>query len=406
MQKIIKIALGGVILFGFLVPATWARPLPFGLLSWPEQPQKSTVANPLQSYDLNAQLIAAKKKNKVKHNYQTYLSITASGNQNNSDGTVTDTSGTGSVTSYYRKLAVSKLLVSNPFAFSVLEKPSEDLGLGEEVWADPGVFADSDECLMSDGNLWFMYGQSDPSYYDYGNGDYRYFGYNGGTEEKVRNHPAYKVYNFSVTGAENNADVVAPLYGGSDQNYYYRKLSIPNLKADNLMDYQIFMKSTSQIGGQETWIPVEYFYFVTDGAIYVAYGYKSGGGSFQADHTGDYRVFVYSNGKSKKKKLTKQYVKEYTFNVPTGGSNADKTVGSGSVKDYFKELVIPGLKTTDYPNIKALYQSKFNAGIGQVTWCPAVFLVADGQLLAWYGENDNSTYSDFASGNYQVFLYK
>lgn len=401
-------ALSGLIGFSLALPV-WAAPPSAMTFLHPDQPVKSAINNPLMACDLNSKLIAAKKKKKTKHNYRTYIPTNVTGDQNNADYADVDNSGLGSSTDYYRKLAVPGLRISNPFAFYLMEDTNEDPGFGEIISGEPDAY------MMTEGNLWIKYGMSstwngNTSYSDYATGNFSYFSYNGGIEKKARKNPAYKMYNFSVSGNENNADVSLNPNSAYNTTYYYRRLDIPNLKMDNLMDFRIFRKSTSQINGQEAWIPVHYEYFLTDGAIYMAYGNKYGNGTFYDSYVGDYRVFIYSNGKMKKKKLTKQYDKRYIVNVASGASNADITINAPDQKSYFKKLNIPGLKKTDYPNLRAICQSTFNAGIGQMTWSPAIAYVGDGHVWFWYGVDEldggSYTYTDMGSGAYRVFLYK
>jgi hypothetical protein len=376
------------------------------------QGQLSQLLNPAGKF---ANLIAQKKKKKAKHNYRTLISTTVSGDQNNSDYTVTEDSGIGSTADYYRKIPVSGLKISNPFAHYLMVRTNEVEGLGEEAW---GEF---DNYLMTEGNLWVNYGWSSTydgttTYYDYATGDYRNFTYNGGTEKKARKNPAFKVYSFNNSGDESNADATTIPYSyAPSTTFYYRKVNIPNFSLANLADYRIFRKDSDQVNGQDSWIPLTYGYFVTDGGIYVNYGYKSNSSEFTNYYNGDYRVFIYSNGKKKKKKLTKQYVKRYSFNAAGGASNADKTLiysdTDYSEKIYYKKFAIPSLKMTDYPNVRVLNRSVFDAGIGTETWSPSSFFITNGYIWVEYGydaseEGSPYTYYNLGEGEYRVFLYK
>jgi hypothetical protein len=420
MTKKIWLALGGLIAFSFAVPVCFAAPRP-PMSPFPTQRdenQQMRTSQLFKPFGKIANLIAQKKKKekKSKHNYRTLISTTISGDQNNSDYTVTsDYSGGDSSSDYYRKIPVSGLRISNPFAYNLMSKVGMVEGLNEEAWGE------EDNYLVTEGNLWAWYGWGSTTggvftYNDYGAGDYRCFTYNGGTEKKVRKNPAYKLYSFTISGNENNADAAAnPYVWSPESTYYYRRLDIPNLNLTNLMDYRIFRKDTSLVNGQESWIPVDYDYFVADGSLYVAYGDKYGNSDFYNTYTGDFRVFIYSNGKKKKKKLTKQYVKRYILSAASGAGNADKTLVFSdtdfSQKEYYKKFAIPGLKMVDYPNLRVLNKSTFNAGIGVATWVPSSFFVTDGYIWVNFGYDDSEnggpyTYYNLGEGEYRIFLYK
>lgn len=376
----------------------------------PVKAANSSLFDPLGSL-----ISAKKKKKKAKHNYRTMFATPITEGQNNADATVTSVGGISTTRDYYQRISAPGLSIANPFALNVMSKTNPVTGFEEEGW---GLY---DRFIMTEGNIWVYYGYDNTyngttTYLTYDTNDKRYFTYNGGTEKKVRKHPAYKAYNLSVNGTESNADaIVTPYIYSPTSKYYYRKFAIPNLRTDNLMDYRIYRKDTSLFNGQEAWIPVfsDYF-FDNNGNLYLHYGIKNGNSSFFNHENGDYRLFIYSDGKKKKKKLTKQFVKRYSFNAPSGEANADKTVTYAD-EDYtqyvyYKKFNIPGLRMADMYNMAVLKKSNFVSGFNEESWSPSNYLIKDGSLFVELGEkeveNGTSDYQDLGSGDYRVYLYK
>lgn|GEM_PF-1483706 len=360
-----------------------------------------------------------KKKKKKKHNYRSLTeSDVTGGDQNNSDASGYYASVLSTQTVYFRKIPVPGLSVSNPFPIRVQRYVTPATGFEEEHYTGGGY-------LISNGNVWVNYGYQLSS----GTGstnftgatNHRIFNYNGGTRKKTTKRQAFKSYDFSVSG-DSDADVVATISnsGYSAWTQYFRKISIPGLKVSNLGDYRIYVKNAYyQVGiNEDYWVPISSNYFITDDYLYVAYAYDIYGSHAimysPYNPAGDYRFFLYSDGKIKKKKLTKQYVKKYTFNVPGGQSTADKIVTLENAPStsyyYYKKVAIPGLKMNDQFNIRVLKKVNFTSGFTGEAWAPGSFYVTDGYLWINYGlravSGSVDTYGDIGNGDYQVYVYK
>jgi len=387
-------ALGGLIMFGLVAPASFAAP-PIGAF---EDPVASLVQ-------------AKKKKKKAKHNYRTYVSTTVSGDGSNADVTL----NSGSVGYHYRKIPITGLKASDPFPFYLMSKVGEAQSIGEESWAT------ADNYFFSEGNVWVYYGDSLTSgghttYNDYAPGDYRYFGFYGGTQAKKRKKSTYKIYDVTVSGTETDADATAnPYVDLPSYTFYYRKVPIANLATDNLLDIRVYYKSPADADfSQDQWYPKNYEYFISNGYLYFAYGSKNSVFSDYYNNT-DYRIFVYSNEKKKKRKLKKQYVKKYQLNIPADTSLADRvgtyTDGDYVEKSYFKRLAIPGIKMSDYKNLQVLRKNGSPSTLPADTWELGTFQVTDGCIWIEYGYDvtnagSPTTYYDSGSGDYRVYVYK
>ena len=352
-------------------------------------------------------------KKKTKHNYRAYTAINVSGNGSNADATLYSSY----VGYHYRKIPVSGLKMTDAFPYYLMAKAGAIQDIGEESWIT------ADNYFMSSGNLWVYYGDSlisDGFYADYAPGDYRYFSFYGGTQAKKRKKAAYKSYSVTVGGTESNADATAIPYSDIPTlTYYYRKVPLTNFNMANLVDFRLFRKEAADADfSEDRYSPVNYDYFFTNGYLYIPYGakYSTPGASFWDFYNNyDYQVFVYSNEKKKKKKLTKQYVKKYQFSISSGASYADRTGtytdGAYVQNTYYKRLAIPGLKKNDYKNIRVMRKNTDPATFEADTWEPGTFQVTDGNIWIDYGYDITdtgfpTTYSDSASGDYRVYVYK
>ncbi|MFH1183286.1 MAG: hypothetical protein V1690_03420 [Candidatus Moraniibacteriota bacterium] len=360
------------------------------------------------------QLVQQKKK-KTKHNYRSLTSSTVTGDENNGDVGALMNSWLTYQTFYYRKIPVPGLSLGDPFPLRIVRKADSVSGFEEEHWGGASYF-------ISEGNVWVNYGYkveigANKTTSFTTTGDYRIFSYNGGTRKKATKRKALAVYDINLSGDESNADATAVFFPANpNTTYYYRKFAIPKLKMANLADYRIMQKSPFYQGiNEDYWHPAPNIYFITDDYLYLAYGSKFGSTFstlyFPYSVLGDYKFYLYSDGKMKKKKLTKQYVKRYVFNVPGGESAADKvstsTNGPFSYNYYYKKVTIPGLRMADQYNMKVMKKNSFTSGYSGESWSEGSFYVTDGALWISYGSKmDSSAYVDTGAGDYQVFLYK
>lgn len=369
------------------------------------------------SPDTNAQEANFSPLKKTKKNYRSLSAFSVSGDGSDSDASIISSSAYSVPSTLYRKAAIPGLSISDPFPFRIFKKSVSRQGFEEENWGGMTNY------FISNGFLWINYGQNSTfggqttfsDAYSY-RGDYRYFNYFGGTKTKKRKHQAYKTYSLTTSGDENNADASGSYASDPTYVYYYRKLAIPELKTDNLVDYRIYRKNAFYQGfSDESWTAVGSSYFITDGYIYMTYGYKSTapGSRFYSQNNGDYRIYIYSNGKMKKKKLTRQYAKRYAFNVPGGESTADKistyTNPSGVTYNlYYKKFTVPEAKMANFPNALVMRKNNFTASLPSESWSQGGYTIVDGYLWINYGSKLVSTgvYSDSGSVDYQVFLYK
>lgn len=353
-----------------------------------------------------------KKKKKTKHNYRSLTSTNVSGDETNGDVNVFMSSWLTNQTFYYRKVPVTGLSLADPFPLRVTRKGNSVSGFEEEHWGGASYF-------ISEGNVWVNYGYKLTSGLTSFTsvGDYRIFSYNGGTRKKATKRKALAVYDLNLSGDESNADATAVFFPASpNTTYYYRKFAIPKLKMANLADYRIMQKNPYYQGiNEDYWQPAPNNYFITDDYVYLAYGSKTGNNFstlyFPYSVLGDYKFYLYSDGKIKKKKLTKQYVKRYAFNVAGGESAADKvsttTSGSSSYNYYYKKVTIPGLRMADQYNMKVMKKNSFTSGFSGESWSEGSFYVTDGALWIIYGTKlGSNAYVDTGAGDYQVFLYK
>lgn len=394
MKKVLRAVTFVLLLCGLSAPANWVLAESTPLFNDP-------VAN----------LTAAKKK-KAKHNYRTYTPTTISGDQNNADATF----GSGSTHQYYRDFPIKGLKVSNPFAFYLMSKVDADQGFGEESWSQ------ADNYFFTEGNIWVYYGygftyDGAVHYYDYAAGDYRYFSYYGGAKAKKRKNAAYKVYNYTVTGDENNADATAiPYLNIPNRTYYYRKLAVPDLETTKMVDFRVFRKTAAdEEFAQDQWFPVNYDYFITNGYLYIPYGSMGNCPPFSDYYNNrDYRIFVYSDGLKKKNRLKKQYFKKYQFNVSNNLAAADKVANYGdsdySTNTYYKKFALSGTKMNDFPNIQVIQKTGITSTFDADTWTPGNYLVTNGYIWINYGYDETQsgdfTSYDTGSGDYRVYVYK
>lgn len=356
-----------------------------------------------------------KKKKKAKHNYRSLTSTSVSGDETNGDASILYNSWLTHQTFYFRKVPVPGLSLANPFPLRIERNVTPTTGFEEEHWSGVSNY------FISEGNVWLNYGyrlvyggQSSNSFTLVG--DHRIFSYNGGTRKKATKRQALAVYNFSISGDENNADTTAVLPNSPTSTFYYRRVSIPGLRVANLGDYRIMQRSPFFQGiSEEYWAPVSNNYFFTDDYLYIAYGSKYNN-TYSTMYTpfspiGDYRFYLYSDGKKKKKKLTKQYTKRYAFNVSGGENAADKvstmTSGPSTINYYYKRVTIPGLRMTDHYNMKVMKKNSFLSGFSDVSWSEGSFNTVDGAIWINYGMKiGSSPYVETGAGDYQVFLYK
>jgi len=366
-----------------------------------------------------AEVVQLKKKKKTKHNYRSLTTASVSGDDTNGDANVLANNWLTYQTFYYRKIPVSGLSLSDPFPLRIERNVTPVSGFEEEHWSGSGYF-------ITEGNVWVNYGyklayggNSTTSFT--ATGDYRVFAYNGGTRKKATKRKALKVYNFSVSGGADDSDVTGALSHSSNLTYYYRKIAVPGLRVANLGDFRIMQKTPFHQGvSEEYWTLAPGSYLVVDDYIYIPYGSKYGTNSFSilynpASAIGDYRLYLYSDGKMKKKKLTKQYVKKYTFNVLGGDNTADRistiTSGNLTLNYYYKKVTIPGLRMNDHYNLKVMKKNNFISGFSGDSWSEGSFYTTDNTLWINYATRSGlagaaSTYTDTGAGDYQVFLYK
>lgn len=373
----------------------------------------------LSSPNTKAQEVNFSPLKKTKKNYRSLSAFSVSGNGSDSDASIISTSSLAYFTNLYRKVPIPGLSMSDPFPFRIFKKSASKEGFEEENWGGMTNY------FITDGYLWFYYGYNytyggQATYNDFSTGDYRYFNYFGGTKAKRRKRQAVKTYSLTASGDENDADASGIPYVSEPATvYYYRKLAIPELKMDNFVDYRVYRKNSFYQGfSDESWYAVSSNYFVTDGYIYVAYGRKStdSGSTFTSLNNGDYRIFIYSDGKKKKKKLTRQYTKRYAFNVPGGEDTADKisttTNSYGyTTKLYYKKFTMPEAKMANFPNARVVKKNSFPASLPSDSWSQGSYYVIDGYLWINYGletisPSGTSTYYDIGPGDYRVFLYK
>ena len=201
--------------------------------------------------------------------------------------------------------------------------------------------------------------------------------------------------------------------------YYYRKISIPGLRVANLGDYRLMRKNPYYQGVSGDYLApaASGYYFFTDDYLYVAYGSKMGIFPYTTIYTpasmiGDYQLYLYSDGKKKKKKLTKQYVKKYTFNVPGGEATADKitpvtSTAPAGYNYYYKKVAIPGLRMADHLDLRVIKKNNFLSGFTSESWSEGSYFITDGNLWINYGTKQGANaYTETGAGDYQVFMYK
>jgi len=348
-------------------------------------------------------------------NFRNRKSFSVTGDGSNADASIVYVGGVSTSTDHYRKVSFSGLKMANPFSYTAYRQIDPTSGFGNDAWSF------DDHYFMTDGNLWFYYGDSTTmdgttTYHDYSVGNKRYFQYYGGTKKKKRKNSAYKTYEVNVTGTENDADATSQ--EGTEPAYYYRRVSVPELNTANLVDYGIFSKNDFPQGfSDESWMLENSNYFLADGFLYIAYGYKYGSNFYRFDDGGTiFRFFTYSDGKRKKGRLKKQYVKKYSFSVPNDPNAADKVLssddGDGSFYyEYYKKIRIKGAKTEDFPNIQVIRKNSFASGYANESWSHRDFAITDGYLWVYYGykdvdENGVGEYKDSGSGDYRAFLYR
>lgn len=358
-------------------------------------------------------LLASKAEAK---NYRSRKSFAVTGNGSNADASIVSVGGVSTSASHYRKISFPGLKMANPFSFRVFGQDEFQSGLGGESWSTV------DRYFITGGNLWFYYGNSqtvdgDTTYSDYSTGNRRYFSYYGGTKKKKRGNSAYKTYEFTANGTESDADATSK-EGSSVTTYYYRKASVPELDMDNLADYRLYSRNDFPSGfSDESWMLETDDFFITDGYLYVAYGYKVGSYFYNFDDDGTtYRFFAYSDGKRKKNRLTKQYVKKYQFNVSSDPDAADKIatfVEDGyTFREYFKKVAIKGAKIADYPNIQVMKKNNFASGYTDESWSQTDYTISNGYLWVVCGsqtidpDGTVGDYDDTGSGDYQAFSYR
>jgi hypothetical protein len=354
-----------------------------------------------------------KKKKKTKKNYRSLTSTTVSGDETNGDVAVLYNYWLTYQTFYYRRVPVPGLSLADPFPLQIERKSSSITGFEEEHWSGMSNY------FISEGNVWLnygyrlLYGPTDTTSFT-SVGDHRIFSYNGGTRKKATKRKALSVIDFSISGDESNADATAVLPANPTTTYYYRKVSIPGLRVANLGDYRIMQKNPYFQGiSEEYWAPAGSNYFLTDDYLYVAYGSKYNN-SYSTIYPpfspiGDYRFYLYSDRKIKKKKLTKQYVKRYAFNIPGGESAADKaatfTSGPSTVTYYYKKATIPGLRMANHYNMKVMKKNSYLSGFSDNLWSEGIFSTTDGAIWILYGMKlGSSPYIEIGAGDYQVFL--
>ncbi|MDI6778035.1 MAG: hypothetical protein QMD77_02485 [Patescibacteria group bacterium] len=348
-------------------------------------------------------------------NYRSRSSFSVTGDGNNADASIVYVGAIQTNTNHYRRVSFSGLKMANPFSFRVFGQDEFQSGLGSESWSI------SDRYFITSGNLWFYYGNSSTTegntiYSDYSTGNRRYFSYYGGTKKKKRKNSAYKAYEFTATGTESDADTTSR-ESSSGTIYYYRKVSVPELDMDNLVDYRLYSKNDFPSGfSDESWMLETDDFFIADGALYVAYGAKYGGSQFYSLGDDTFRFFTYSDGKRKKNRLTKQYVKKYQFSVSNDPNAADKVAAYSedgyTIQVYYKKVAIKGAKITDYPNVQVMKKNDFISGYTDESWSQVNYTITDGYLWATCGyqiidpDGTVGDYENSGSGDYQAFSYK
>lgn len=354
-------------------------------------------------------------ENSEAKSYRSRKSFAVAGDGSNADVSIVYTGGIQTNTNHYRRVSFSGLKMANPFSFRVFGQDEFQSGLGSESWSV------ADRYFITSGNLWFYYGNSqtvggNTIYSDYSTGNRRYFSYYGGTKKKKRKNSAYKTYEFTATGTENDADATSKT-SSSTTTYYYRKVSAPELDVNNLVDYRFYSKNDFPSGfSDESWMLETDDFFIADGALYVAYGYKNTGSQFYNFGGNTFRFFTYSDGKRKKNRLTKQYVKKYQFSLSSDPNAADKVATYGedgyTFRTYYKKVAIKGTKIADYPNVQVMKKNNFASGYTDESWSQASYTITNGYLWVTCGYqiiDPDGTVGDYegsGSGDYQAFLYR
>jgi hypothetical protein len=377
--------------------------------------KKAAAALVLAGLLLIGPLAAGKAEAKKYYRSRTNFSVT--GDANNADASIVYTGGVSTTTNHYRRVSFSGLRMANPFSYRVFEQMDPSWNFGEDAWSL------KDRYFITDGSLWFHYGDSrtyngSTTYSNYSTGNQRLFNYYGGNVKKNRKNSAYKIYEFSVSGTEGNSDATSK-EGSSSTTYYYRKVDVPELQMDNLVDYRLYSRNDFPQGfNDESWMLENDDFFVSNGALYVAYGYKTGSNFYNFSSSGDtFRFFSYSNGKrTKKNRLKKQYVKRYDFSVPNDPSAADRiaisTDNGYTYKEYYKKIRIKGAAMTNFPNIQVMKRNNFSSGFTDESWSERSYAITDGYIWVYYGYesidpgHSSGTYEDTGSGNYRAFSYR
>lgn len=123
---------------------------------------------------------AKRKKKKLKKQYVKRYVFAVSGDENNADKIVSSTSGSYTMNSYYRKVAISGLKMADALNFSVFRNSSTASSTIGEAYSD----AIYNSTRITDGYLWILYGTKSVNnqtgsgtYIDSGNATYRVFVY-------------------------------------------------------------------------------------------------------------------------------------------------------------------------------------------------------------------------------------
>ncbi|HLM83831.1 MAG TPA: hypothetical protein VK254_01305 [Candidatus Bathyarchaeia archaeon] len=348
----------------------------------------------------------------AKKSYRATRSFTVSGDQTNPDATITSIGGISSTDYFYRQADFPGLKMDDPFSMRVFLKNDPTDGFEEESWSS------WDRYFVTAGNLWLYYGSNNTwggntTYSDYATGDYRYSSYFGGVQKKKRKHGVFKTYSFHPTGDNTDADAdIVPYDYAPNSHYYYRKVAVPELMMSNLADFRVFKKESTYEGfSAQSWMPVMDDYFITDGYLYMTYGYKNGNSNFVPMNDTNFRVFVYNDGKKKKNKLKKQYVKMYNFSTPASESGADKVAffsGDGFTStSYYKKQAVSGARMANFPNIQVMKKNNFPSGFSEESWSPLNYTMTDGNIWIEYGyKMDEDPFTDSGVGDYRIFRYR
>jgi hypothetical protein len=224
----------------------------------------------------------------------------------------------------------------------------------------------------------------------------------------------YKTANFlNISGDQTNADAdIVRTSSMSNYHYYYRKIAVPGLKVSDPLPFQWFKKNSAVAGfSDENW-GSKGGYFITDGYLWMPYGYMVTGleqlGMLNSD-TGDYRLFSYYGGKDTKK-TKRNCGKIFNFNVSGDATNADAAIAPYSFIPnsfyYYRRISLAGLKTANMPGYRIYKKNSFYSGLNEESWSPTgPYFFADGAIWIAYGVNGPTGFVSMNEGDFRLCLY-